>query len=444
VYLEVVFERCWESSTHKLLFPLALCTLVLYVLAYPALVLYILNKNKDSVKIDQLLRAKGLGDTRFESTNAAYDTRKSFSKLYYQFKPGKWYWQPIIVLRKFMIAVTSLFFRSTASFQMALIVALLFFSFAAQVKQRPYMSSSEKRAEELYHEQKVLEGNPRHMKLDQSLKSVTRRIATRGKKQNMDAIKKGVERAPAAQFVTNFNTIETTLLTCAILVAMAAVLFESRRLKNGSSPAVRETLVWITLFIIFGSILYFVVVAFIEIFDTVAPNMFATCCKCCSAKKSTIELEAERGMAGMKASMPDDASTPINPMLAGNMVGSKALSPDEIEAIIALMRSGQTPNHPQWQAIRTHLMRQRTEVADMTNEIRGLKKAATVRSAKAALSSNAEDRKNRRPKGSGKTRSNFKQSATRRSTVGKSGAAPGLSKTSSNRMRGAQGDNALA
>jgi len=446
-YLEVVFERCWESDTHKLLFPLALCTLVLYVLAYPALVFYILNKNKDSVKIDQLLRAKGLGDTRFESTNAAYDTRKSFSKLYYQFKPGKWYWQPVIVARKFMIAVTSLFFRGTPSFQMALIVALLFFSFAAQVKQRPYMSSSEKRAEELYHEQKVLEGVPRHMKLDQSLKAVTRRIASRGKKQNMDAIKKTAERAPAAQFVTNFNTIETTLLTCAILVAMAAVLFESRRLKNGSSPVVREALVWITLFIIFGSIVYFLVVAFIEIFDTVAPDMFASCCKCCKAKKSTIELEAERGMAGMKAAQPDDAATAINPMLAGSLAGSKSMSPDEIEAIMAMLRSGETPNHPQWQAIRTHMLRQRTEVADMTNEIRVLKKAATVRSAKASLSSESEDRKNRRPRGAGKSRRNFKQSATRRSTTSGPGgkAGPGISKTSANRMRGdgGRGDNVL-
>ena len=81
---------------------------------------------------------------------------------YYHFKPGKIYWIVYIILRKFAIAFIGLMFRANPGFQLALCLLVLFTCYILQVKNRPYMSNSERdevvREHEakvaLYHEQK--------------------------------------------------------------------------------------------------------------------------------------------------------------------------------------------------------------------------------------------------------------------------------------------------
>ena len=81
---------------------------------------------------------------------------------YYHFKPGKIYWITYIILRKFAIAFIGLMFRANPGFQLALCLLVLFTCYILQVKNRPYMSNSERdevvREHEakvaLYHEQK--------------------------------------------------------------------------------------------------------------------------------------------------------------------------------------------------------------------------------------------------------------------------------------------------
>ncbi len=39
-----------------------------------------------------------------------------YQRLYQNYKPGKWYWVVVVILRKFFIAVTGLMFRKTPGF----------------------------------------------------------------------------------------------------------------------------------------------------------------------------------------------------------------------------------------------------------------------------------------------------------------------------------------
>ena len=142
-YLEVVFERCdLDGGIHQTLLPLALLTLGIYVLGYPAVVFFSLYKNRYLIMEDQLLRANGVGNDRNTNPNA-YLTRKRLHKLYYHFKPDNWYWMMCILARKFCIAFTALMFNKNAAFQLSVALLVMFVSYAAQVKWRPYMSPSE-------------------------------------------------------------------------------------------------------------------------------------------------------------------------------------------------------------------------------------------------------------------------------------------------------------
>ncbi len=65
VRAQVVFERCGKPGGVQVrLLPLAIIGLVVYVLGYPLVVGFILYRNRDQMREDQLLRAMGTGSTR--------------------------------------------------------------------------------------------------------------------------------------------------------------------------------------------------------------------------------------------------------------------------------------------------------------------------------------------------------------------------------------------
>ena len=121
------------------------------------------------MKLDQLLRAHDLGETRSDAidaislrarpcrsrSTATYDIRKKYHKLYYHFKPGKVYWMIIILVRKFGISLFALLFRRNVSFMLSCCLLLLFACYVLQVRHRPYMSSVEKEAVKENHRLKA-------------------------------------------------------------------------------------------------------------------------------------------------------------------------------------------------------------------------------------------------------------------------------------------------
>lgn len=80
-----MFEECWLPGglQLRLLVP-SLVTMLVYVVGFPAFVWWKLWRNKLLVYEDQLLRAKGTGNSRKENPNA-YELRKAFSKVYFQY-----------------------------------------------------------------------------------------------------------------------------------------------------------------------------------------------------------------------------------------------------------------------------------------------------------------------------------------------------------------------
>ena len=68
--------------------------------------------------------------------------RARLGMLYYRFKPDVPYWILFVVLRKMCMACITLLFHSSASFQLAMLLMVLFTSCVFQMKYLPYLSSS--------------------------------------------------------------------------------------------------------------------------------------------------------------------------------------------------------------------------------------------------------------------------------------------------------------
>ena len=136
--------RCRCSVTggvQESLVPPAVVFLFLYTFCFPAFVCYTLYHNSMLVIEDQYLRARGVGFTR-ETNPDCYDMRKRYARLYYQFKPRfAPYWILVLILRKFWVAFAALMFRGSPSYQLAVILLVLFASIVLQVLWRPFLST---------------------------------------------------------------------------------------------------------------------------------------------------------------------------------------------------------------------------------------------------------------------------------------------------------------
>lgn len=65
--------------------------------------------------------------------NPHYEFRKMFHRIYDRFKPDYVWWALVILARKFMLAFATLMFRKNPSFQMSVMLTIMFISYVIQV-----------------------------------------------------------------------------------------------------------------------------------------------------------------------------------------------------------------------------------------------------------------------------------------------------------------------
>ena len=81
-------EKCYVAGgVQTVLVGPASAVLLFYCVGFPVAIWMIFTRKREIIEQDQLLRAAGRGDSYTE--NKHYEFRRSFSKLYYAYKPDK-------------------------------------------------------------------------------------------------------------------------------------------------------------------------------------------------------------------------------------------------------------------------------------------------------------------------------------------------------------------
>ena len=192
----------------------------MYTLGYPLFCAFILL-NPERARLarqDQILRANDMGFTKKDNPHC-WEFRQRFGKLYYYFKPNKWYWVLVVLFRKFAIATISLMFRANATFQMCMIVLAIFCSSVFQVKNQPYMSMAER--DDVLKEHKEA--------LEEFTKEIERRRGASAGSKNKRKFQLGDASAfevvdHVADYFWNYNTVEIILLGSSILVNLFGIM----------------------------------------------------------------------------------------------------------------------------------------------------------------------------------------------------------------------------
>jgi len=260
--------RCDDpDELQQQLVPYAILCLLCYSIGFPLYVMWITYYYRIQIKLDQLLRAHGLGEDRATSPDSVlftpkplfcclqhycsctrskskefYDIRKKHHQLYYHFKPGKVYWLTVILLRKFLIVMIALLFRANIIFMLASMLLVLFANYVMTAKHRPYMSTVERENVKESHRLKVLEAQnfidaelphdsiPKdsymHYQLDPAIRRLlklqqenTRRLGHTNVRNLSMAKNIHLTHKSAVTYYFDYNTVEIILIGCSIFLA---------------------------------------------------------------------------------------------------------------------------------------------------------------------------------------------------------------------------------
>jgi len=300
--------------------PLAAVFLVLYSAGFPAAVFATLKRNHELIREDQYLRASGVGDIR-ASNPRAYDIRKRYSGVYMHFKPECTYWIMNILARKFAVAAGALMFRSNTTFQLSVILLVLFVSFCLHLQYRPYLSTGERsivlrqldekaeRGRDLVEFQSYTELQRRVQECVKKHKEVMHKKGARfdGKDMWKDSASMGqlakavARRRRAQELFFDYNTVEAVLLASSILICLGGVMFSSGRFDDRPDiVAQRDLISYLIIVTVVLTILYLILVVLVEIFPTLTVRSFTKCLQVFQQRKpedhEVVDLNADLQM----------------------------------------------------------------------------------------------------------------------------------------------------
>ena len=267
-YMESTALPCWEGA-HMSIVPAAFGFLFMYTVGYPILAALILYKNRLTIAKDQLLRCAEAPEMPSVMSEGTYMVRRKFRRLYYLFRPLRWYWMLFIIARKFMLAFTALMFRSNPGFQLSLVVLIMFYSFVLQVRFQPYLYRGDYKSELELHS--IGRKNPTsvHALIHGPLANWQRERAR--KMKGLIGRQLAIPRKDQNQFgqlidgLVNYNTIESTLLMSAVLVALSGVMFQAAQFTMSDASTEADFIGVLVGIIVVSSIVYFCLVLWVDV-----------------------------------------------------------------------------------------------------------------------------------------------------------------------------------
>ena len=289
--------RCYEEGSLQVqLLPFAVFGILFYTIGYPIILGTIMWRNRVRIQRDQFLRSSGLGDKR-DPTDLynVYNIRKRYSALYYQFKPRCYYWTVIIIARKFSIAAINLMLRSDVDYMLAASLLVMFCSFSLQLLNRPFMGPAEYRKVRETWGAKTASvsaawiantgtnsgggggGIGQSSGFDSTQRMPAKSDVPRMRTTTLAKLAGGSVKSgkKISRWLVNYNTVESILLFCSVLIMLGGIMFSSSRFDNNKNLSELQTLTWVILFVISSSLVYYGTVLLLELIAQTCPN------KCC-------------------------------------------------------------------------------------------------------------------------------------------------------------------
>lgn len=222
------------------------------------------------------------------------------------------------------IVLVSLIFRQSPSYQLAMNLLVLFVVLVIHMRYLPYLSHTVKIEVVREHERLVLI-DPRHARMEAEIKAIV-------KKNKLDARSKtGMtldrllrqRNSTADRLVLqafDYNTVETTLVSIAIIVNLGGVMLDSNRFATERAREFNKDeyagLSISVAMLIIGGLIYYAV-AFIVDLMTLCPNTAKTVASLCKTKLQSVRTSRNPLSALPRGSLPSAGYVNDSPTSAG-------------------------------------------------------------------------------------------------------------------------------
>ena len=303
-----------------------------------------------------------------------------------------------LLSRKFLIAVVSLLFHRTPTFQMSVALLILFASFSWHVRAQPFMSMSEMAAVIAEHEAKVEEETRQKLHDMKEAKKAGKKILPKTglhlRVQSMYQRRiEDVKRRKAALtsdfnklqqsgfsrafvFSTNYNTVESILLFCSVMVVLSAIMFQSSRFNTDYYEYQKLSLAIYILIVIFASLIYYLTVFTIEVIS--------------ACKKREVNKEKSKN-APVEEVSADNMH--VNPMARRGVVEKDHETKDRVGAIL---QNPDPPTMEEWVMVQEYQRAMDRNLSDIVNNIMETERRMSVAADTAASNKPATPKKQRR------------------------------------------------
>jgi len=282
----------------------------------------------------EYLRCLGTGSKK-ETNKAYFNFRSKYATLYFKFKPKHYYWILLIVLRKLCIVSFTVLFHVNATMQLSMILLVVFLGYTMQVKHNPYLSRADyedivgEMDEDAYNNLVGPYGacpQPKGIGYESLIadkaKIAMNRLSMAGTTDTVKTIgltredlKRSGERV--LKFAFNYNTVESSLLFCAILVCLFGIMFASE--FSGPGEALYERLGELTLAVIGVSLVYYFSVLWVEVVAVMFPSLsFSFVSGAVDQKRDqTLDADGNLVMVDSDEEADDDEKSAFNAITAG-------------------------------------------------------------------------------------------------------------------------------
>jgi hypothetical protein len=259
-------EECWKPGglQSRLIAP-AIIVLTFYCVGFPMAIFFIYKANRKKIFADQMLRARGTGNSRLNNPHFAF--RQGLGKLYYMYKPSYYWWIQPILGRKFLLIAIGAFLRDNPSMQMAIALIIIFACFTAHIHVLPYLGPKEKMdivAADYTHQIMMTSSKLNLIEVAAQQDGVVdeneRRAITKLRhhlsdlERELTSSKKILGKYHHKIF--NYNKLEEVMLASAIIVTLTGVMFTSPFLLDEENIRVKQSVTYTVIVIVTATIIY--------------------------------------------------------------------------------------------------------------------------------------------------------------------------------------------
>jgi hypothetical protein len=309
-YMHTIPEECvnyWGFKGTQLdLLPWAMTWMVVGVAGWPIGIAIWLRINRMTIMEDQLLRAKGTGNDRLTGPET-FDFRRTWGRLYYQFRPDCWYWQVVIYLRKLIFLIVMLYsWNQNGGYQMVGCSIVLLCFYVLHVRIAPFMGPDTYEEVLRDHQNKSMT-SILHARLRTSIQGVETK-GLRNNRKNVVQYDGSVNRSAILGFVLtslfDYNTVEAILLFVNIMICNLGILTELHSAFYNDAPDAASSGI---VFLVTVSLIYYFSVA---IWDAI----LAAAAK----SQANLELKKRRSSKSMRSMRKAAAGEEDEPQFASS------------------------------------------------------------------------------------------------------------------------------